>query len=85
MKVVRFGGGLGTRRRGCSTNSPKPLAPIDYRPKLWHVMKYCAHLWRRIDTDTLKNLRALETLMGGGNSSWTPCECHHQLQRATAE
>lgn len=43
MKVVLFCGGLGTRLRDFSTDLPKPLAPIGYRPILWHVMKYYAH------------------------------------------
>lgn len=43
MKVVLFCGGLGTRLRDFSTDTPKPLAPIGYRPILWHVMKYYAH------------------------------------------
>ena len=40
MKVVLFCGGLGTRLRDFSTDIPKPLAPLGYRPILWHVMKY---------------------------------------------
>src|SRR5262245_11385884 len=43
MKVVLFCGGLGTRLRDYSSDIPKPLAPIGYRPILWHVMKYYAH------------------------------------------
>jgi len=43
MKVVLFCGGLGTRLRDYSTDVPKPLVPIGYRPILWHVMKYYAH------------------------------------------
>jgi len=43
MKVVLFCGGFGTRLRDFSTDVPKPLAPIGYRPLLWHVMKYYAH------------------------------------------
>lgn len=43
MKVVLFCGGLGTRLRDFSEAIPKPLAPIGYRPILWHVMKYYAH------------------------------------------
>lgn len=43
MKVVLFCGGLGTRLRDFSTDIPKPLAPIGYRPILWHIMKYYAH------------------------------------------
>ncbi|HEX5231374.1 MAG TPA: glucose-1-phosphate cytidylyltransferase [Bradyrhizobium sp.] len=43
MKVVLFCGGLGTRLRDYSADIPKPLAPIGYRPILWHVMKYYAH------------------------------------------
>jgi len=43
MKVVLFCGGLGTRLRDFSMDTPKPLAPIGYRPILWHVMKYYAH------------------------------------------
>jgi glucose-1-phosphate cytidylyltransferase len=43
MKVVIFCGGLGTRLREFGDNIPKPLVPLDYRPVLWHVMKYYAH------------------------------------------
>ncbi|NMG19642.1 glucose-1-phosphate cytidylyltransferase [Brasilonema bromeliae] len=43
MKVVLFCGGLGTRLRESSTNVPKPMVHIGYRPILWHVMKYYAH------------------------------------------
>ena len=43
MKVVLFCGGLGTRLRNYSSNIPKPLVPVGYRPILWHVMKYYAH------------------------------------------
>ena len=43
MKVVLFCGGLGMRLRDYAENVPKPLAPIGYRPILWHLMKYYAH------------------------------------------
>ena len=43
MKVVLFCGGLGTRLGGESSNVPKPMVKIGYRPILWHVMKYYAH------------------------------------------
>ncbi|MGF2038728.1 MAG: glucose-1-phosphate cytidylyltransferase [Nostoc sp. CmiVER01] len=43
MKVVLFCGGLGTRLRELSSNIPKPMVHIGYRPILWHVMKYYAH------------------------------------------
>jgi len=43
MKVVLFCGGLGTRLREYSETIPKPMAPIGYRPILWHLMKYYAH------------------------------------------
>lgn len=43
MKVILFCGGMGTRLRDFSAEIPKPLAPIGYRPILWHVMKYYAH------------------------------------------
>jgi glucose-1-phosphate cytidylyltransferase len=43
MKVVLFCGGLGTRLREHSDTIPKPLAPIGYRPILWHLMRYYAH------------------------------------------
>jgi glucose-1-phosphate cytidylyltransferase len=43
MKVVLFCGGLGLRLRDYADHIPKPLAPIGYRPILWHVMKYFAH------------------------------------------
>jgi glucose-1-phosphate cytidylyltransferase len=42
MKVVLFCGGLGLRIRDAE-NIPKPLVQIEYRPVLWHVMKYYAH------------------------------------------
>src|SRR5437899_1155761 len=44
MKVVLFCGGLGMRLRDSQENLPKPMMPIGYRPILWHVMKYYAHL-----------------------------------------
>ncbi len=43
MKVVLFCGGLGTRLREFSSNIPKPMVNIGYRPILWHVMKYYAY------------------------------------------
>jgi glucose-1-phosphate cytidylyltransferase len=43
MKVVLFCGGLGLRLRDYADHIPKPMAPIGYRPILWHVMKYYAH------------------------------------------
>jgi glucose-1-phosphate cytidylyltransferase len=43
MKVVLFCGGLGLRLRDYADHIPKPMAPIGYRPILWHVMKYFAH------------------------------------------
>ena len=43
MKVVLFCGGLGMRMREYSEVLPKPMAPIGYRPILWHIMKYYAH------------------------------------------
>lgn len=43
MKVVLFCGGLGMRLREHADNVPKPLAPIGYRPILWHLMKYYSH------------------------------------------
>src|SRR5437773_11505097 len=43
MKVVLCCGGLGLRLKESAENIPKPLAPIGYRPILWHVMKYYAH------------------------------------------
>lgn len=42
MKVVLFCGGQGTRLRDYSSEIPKPMVPIGYRPVLWHVMKYYA-------------------------------------------
>ncbi len=44
MKVVLFCGGLGTRLREHSDTIPKPLVNIGYRPVLWHLMRYYAHL-----------------------------------------
>jgi glucose-1-phosphate cytidylyltransferase len=43
MKVVLFCGGLGTRIRDFSTDIPKPMVPIGYRPVLWQIMKYYSH------------------------------------------
>ena len=43
MKVVLFCGGLGMRLREHADNVPKPLAPLGYRPIIWHLMKYYAH------------------------------------------
>lgn len=43
LKVVLFCGGMGTRLRDISTELPKPMVKIGYRPILWHLMKYYAH------------------------------------------
>lgn len=43
MKVVIFCGGLGMRLREHSEQIPKALAPVGYRPILWHLMRYYAH------------------------------------------
>src|SRR2546430_5799607 len=44
MRVVRFCGGFGTRRRpGPSADVPKPMQMVGPRPLLWHVMRYYAH------------------------------------------
>jgi glucose-1-phosphate cytidylyltransferase len=43
MKVVIFCGGMGLRLREHEEQIPKPMAPIGYRPVLWHLMKYYAH------------------------------------------
>lgn len=43
MKVVLFCGGLGTRLREHSEETPKPLVNIGYRPIVWHLMRYYAH------------------------------------------
>jgi glucose-1-phosphate cytidylyltransferase len=43
MKVVLFCGGQGMRLREMPEPVPKPMAPIGYRPLLWHLMKYYAH------------------------------------------
>jgi glucose-1-phosphate cytidylyltransferase len=43
MKVVLFCGGMGMRMREYSETMPKPMAPVGYRPIIWHVMKYYAH------------------------------------------
>lgn len=43
MKVVLFCGGLGTRLGVESSNVPKPMVKIGYRPILWHIMKYYSH------------------------------------------
>lgn len=47
MKVVLFCGGLGLRLRDYAEHIPKPMAPIGYRPIIWHVMKYFAHFGHR--------------------------------------
>jgi glucose-1-phosphate cytidylyltransferase len=53
---------MGLRLREFSENIPKPLAPIGYRPILWHVMKYYAHFGHKDfilclghHADTIKN------------------------------
>jgi len=43
MKVVLFCGGLGTRLREHSVETPKPLVNIGHRPIVWHLMRYYAH------------------------------------------
>jgi len=43
MKVVLFCGGLGMRLREHSERIPKAMAPIGYRPILWHLMRWYAH------------------------------------------
>ncbi len=43
MKIVLFCGGQGIRIRDYSSEIPKPMIPIGYRPILWHNMKYYAH------------------------------------------
>ncbi len=43
MKVVIFCGGQGMRLREHSEQIPKALAPVGYRPILWHLMRYYAH------------------------------------------
>ena len=40
MKTVLFCGGLGTRIRDYSENTPKPMIPIGGKPILWHLMSY---------------------------------------------
>jgi glucose-1-phosphate cytidylyltransferase len=47
MKVVIFCGGLGMRLREHSETIPKALAPVGYRPILWHLMRYYAHFGHR--------------------------------------
>jgi len=47
MKVVIFCGGLGMRLREHSQQIPKALAPVGYRPILWHLMRYYAHFGHR--------------------------------------
>lgn len=47
MKVVLFCGGLGTRLREHSSEIPKPLVNIGYRPIIWHIMRYYAHFGHR--------------------------------------
>jgi glucose-1-phosphate cytidylyltransferase len=43
MKVVLFCGGMGMRLQEYSTQIPKPMVPIGYRPIIWHLMKFYAH------------------------------------------
>jgi glucose-1-phosphate cytidylyltransferase len=43
MKVVLFCGGLGMRLREYSDKVRKPMVNIEYRPIIWHLMKYYAH------------------------------------------
>jgi glucose-1-phosphate cytidylyltransferase len=47
MKVVLFCGGMGLRLREYSESIPKPMVPVGYRPIMWHLMKYYAHLGHR--------------------------------------
>lgn len=47
MKVVIFCGGQGMRLREHSEQIPKALAPVGYRPILWHLMRYYAHYGHR--------------------------------------
>lgn len=47
MKVVLFCGGYGMRMRDGVADLPKPMARIDERPLLWHVMRYYAHYGHR--------------------------------------
>lgn len=42
MRIVLFGGGLGTRVREYADHIPKPMIPTGYRPLVWHLMKYYA-------------------------------------------
>jgi len=44
MKVVLFCGGMGMRLKEYSDSIPKPMVNIGYRPILWHLMKYYAHI-----------------------------------------
>lgn len=39
MKVVILCGGMGTRLRGPGEEIPKPLAEVDGKPLIWHIMK----------------------------------------------
>ncbi len=44
MKVVILCGGMGTRIRDVSSDSPKPMIPIGSAPILWHIMRsYSGH------------------------------------------
>jgi glucose-1-phosphate cytidylyltransferase len=47
VKVVLFCGGYGMRMRDGVDDLPKPMAKIDERPLLWHVMRYYAHFGYR--------------------------------------
>lgn len=48
IPVVILCGGKGTRIRGVSDQSPKPMVPIGPYPILWHIMKlYSAHGFRK--------------------------------------
>ena len=39
MKAVILAGGFGTRISEETSNIPKPMIRIGYKPILWHIMK----------------------------------------------
>lgn len=45
VKTVILCGGLGTRIRDVSENTPKPMLQIGPQPILWHIMKYIS-MWQ---------------------------------------
>ena len=42
MKTIILAGGFGTRLSEKTSDIPKPMVKIGFRPILWHLMKYYA-------------------------------------------